>query len=97
MIEDHPADPTPPEHAFAFKPIRYHNSSLRRQLDEATTISRYSGDKLLNSKEEYTRCMIPALAVIGRKGKAIPLKSPTKSRPTEIAKEIATDIQIEIK
>ena len=47
---------------FTFKVIKKHMSSLSRQVHEAVRITR-SGDTVINSKEEYTRCSIPTLSV----------------------------------
>ena len=99
LMEDHPDNVTTPEEAFSFKPLNYHNFSLRRQLEEATMISMFKGHKILNSKEEYSRCVIPTLAVIGRKGRVLNLDSPKKKedkRYDEKKIEVLVDLKRKI-
>ena len=48
---------------FRIYPLRNHSSSFLRQLHEACAISCFKGSKILNVKEEYSRCVIPQLSV----------------------------------
>ena len=67
MLTAHPTH-QPPESVqsaaekFKFKVVRVHKTALSRQLHEAMTIGKAEG-VILNSKEEYTRCIIPTLSV----------------------------------
>ena len=45
---------------FEIKVLRKHKTALCRQIHEVIVIGKAKG-KVLNSKEEYTRCFIPEL------------------------------------
>ena len=49
---------------FGMKILKSHRSALERQIHEAVLISNSWQKEILNSKQEYNRCIIPRLAVI---------------------------------
>ena len=49
---------------FQMKVVRTHQSALSRQIHEAVLIANSWGKNLLNSKNEYNRCIIPRLSVM---------------------------------
>ena len=46
--------------AFEIKVVRTHRKALCRQIHETLSIHK-AGGKVLNNKEEYTRCVIPQI------------------------------------
>ena len=53
---------------FRICTLSQHKTAFERQLTEAVLIRKHSGTKLMNSKQEYTRCYIPKISVkIGEK------------------------------
>ena len=50
---------------FGMRVVRKFNSALERQVNEALSIhqAQKNGYKLLNSKSEYSRCIVPCLKV----------------------------------
>ena len=66
-VECHP-ETEKAEDLFAVKVVKTTQSALERQISEAVLISEYSGDRLLNDKFEYSRCLIPKITVkVGQK------------------------------
>ena len=61
---------------FIMKPVKYFKSSLKRQIAEAVRIRRRGEGVVLNSKSEYSRCVIPRLAVEQREPNNAPLVEP---------------------
>ena len=59
--EEHPEKQ---EANFKMKIVRGHRSALPRQIQEAVMISNSWNKNLLNSKQEYNRCIIPRLTVM---------------------------------
>ena len=57
--EDHPG-----EKLFSMRVVRTHRSALTRQIEEAVLIANSQGVELLNSKDEYNRCIIPRLTIM---------------------------------
>ena len=49
---------------FSMKILRRHQSSFCRQIHEAVVISRNQHKNILNSKNEYNRCILPRLGVM---------------------------------
>ena len=49
---------------FSMKIVKQFQSSFRRQVHEAVSISRNSSRNILNSKLEYNRCILPRLSVM---------------------------------
>ena len=64
IIEDHPGKKIN-EVKFGMRVVRKFKSALERQVSEAVSIHRAqsNGYKLLNSKSEYSRCVVPRLKV----------------------------------
>ena len=49
---------------FSMKVIRTHKTALTRQIHEAVVIANSWNKNLLNSKQEYNRCIIPRITVM---------------------------------
>ena len=64
IIEEHPGKKIE-EVSFGMRVVRKFNSALERQVCEAVGIhqAQRDGYKLLNSKSEYSRCIVPRLKV----------------------------------
>ena len=50
---------------FKVEVVKTHKSAFSRQIHEAVTMMR-EGGTILNSQEEYNRCLVPTLEVKGR-------------------------------
>ena len=61
LEECHPDKITEYRDLFEFKILSSHKSSFSRQLQEAVSIMIFKGDTLLNRKEMFNRCIIPAI------------------------------------
>ena len=59
----HPGE-DPGEKLFTMKVLQGHKTALTRQIQEAVLIANSQGVELLNSKNEYNRCIIPRIAVM---------------------------------
>ena len=67
LTSAHPTHTTPSDTqsaaaAFEIKVVKVHKTALSRQVHEALAIGK-AGGSALNSKDEYTRCVIPSLTV----------------------------------
>ena len=63
ILQEHP-DTEKGEEVFSMKILRGHRSALTRQVNEAVIIANSWSKNILNSKQEYNRCVIPKLAVM---------------------------------
>ena len=88
-IEEHP-ELDPDSIKFKMKILSFHKSAFERQIREAVLITEFAGPKLLNSKIEYNRSLIPQLSV-----KLGPNKS--TSEDPEITKEKSVIEKIKLK
>ena len=79
-VEIHPLE-DPDKVKFNMRQISSHKTAFERQLSEAVLIEKYSGQYLMNSKLEYTRCSIPKMMMkLGNNDeKTDPLKEKEKS------------------
>ena len=65
-MEEHSQSEEQPQ--FSMKVYKTHRSALARQIHEAVVIANSWDIKLLNSKSEYNRCIIPRISVmVGQK------------------------------
>ena len=61
-IEVHP-EMDPDTIKFKMKALTFHKSAFERQIREAVMISEFAGPKLLNSKLEYNRSLLPKMSL----------------------------------
>ena len=61
ILQEHP-DTEEGEGVFSMKILKGHRSALTRQVNEAVIIANSWSKNILNSKQEYNRCVIPKLA-----------------------------------
>ena len=63
-IERHQGEGETSDQLFRMRIVQGHRAALTRQIQEAVMIANHQGGELLNSKQEYNRCIIPRLAVM---------------------------------
>ena len=84
-IEIHP-EVEPEQVEFKMKQISSHKSAFERQLKEAVLIEINAGPLLMNSKIEYSRCMIPKIKL--KLGNNEEEEDPLKTKEKEIREKI---------
>ena len=61
-VSNHADAPDPPKYSMKVTDV-YGGDATKRQVAEALKIERTSSDRLLNRREEYTRCKLPRAAI----------------------------------
>ena len=90
VLTDHPGQE---EVNFEMKVLRGHLSAFSRQIHEAVVIIRNREKNILNSKEEYNRCLLPTLAVkMGEKEHKTMEKKKAKLEMSELEEELSIAI-----
>ena len=90
VLTDHPGQE---EVNFEMKVLRGHLSAFSRQIHEAVVIIRNREKNILNSKEEYNRCLLPTLAVkMGEKEHKTMGKKKAKLEMSELEEELSIAI-----
>ena len=70
---------------FSMKVVQNHQTAFRRQIHEAVSIARNSNKNLLNSKQEYNRCILPRLTVMMGDSEARDRKEKIESKRYEVS------------